>query len=201
MTGITATLTPVRARFVRSSTGSSTLATTSGSNKSSTNSEVTVDLQKTVENTMTSTWSNETSFTTSVGMELSMELVSFSGSVSKTVTVGTSESFSDARTVGSSQGVSAQLEPNQSVYISLLANTGTLSVRVEYDVSLSGSMLVYKKGGNEGKHRKTSDIADILRAAGVENKFTLTQEVTVGMFSDGYFEIKDAESGKSVTSQ
>lgn len=191
MSGITATLTPQSAKYVRIYTGDTVLGTSKGINNSPSQTQVFFNIHEDTEETISSSWSKETSTEVSVTVEVGVQDSGYSTSMSKSVTIGKSETVSASKSVGLDHGITVTLEPYQNVDMYLKAVTGKLEVEVEYDVTLSGSMLAYKKGGKKGSHRKTLDIGEVLEGADVENKFTVTQRIEVGLFSDGYFEVHE----------
>jgi len=169
----------------------------------------------------TQTFTNDSSHTASFDCAISTEVndtVSFTDSSSTTVgfaqkvsyefefpggkvggetsfsldhTVGHSETVSRSFTIGVKSGVTVPLAPHQSVVANLTANIGTMKARVVYKANLQNVCAVNYGDKYKGHHFYALDIGGVMNAGGLNNNRTVTEDITIGFFSNSQIVLSD----------
>ncbi|WDV46639.1 hypothetical protein PV797_02830 [Clostridiaceae bacterium M8S5] len=158
-----------------------------------------VAISESVENTSTSTWS--------VGGELSIEQktsvsIDFIGEVSGGASLKYSQSWgiggshSSSVTVGSTSGVTVQLDPGETVIASLSASRGVLKVRLRYNAYLIGYTAVNYSSKYKDHHFWAMPVSDVMASAGISNSVKSTEDIEVGYYSNSKIELTDKDTGK-----
>ena len=98
-------------------------------------------------------------------------------------------------TVGSSAGVSVELDPNETVIAELSASRGVMKVRVRYRARLMGNTAINYSSKYRDHHFWGLDIAGVMSSADVPNYEVFTEDIEVGYYSSGKIEIGDGLSG------
>jgi hypothetical protein len=152
-----------------------------------------------VTNTFETNWNVTTSVELSQSVEYSVELAglgSVGGSTSWSfgLSVGVGGARSQSVSVGSDQGVSADLDPGEAVEAQLTVSRGILKARIFYDVYLIGSTAINYNPTFKGHHFWALDIGQIMQAGGIKNHRQITQDITVGYYSNA--EVKLSDHGK-----
>lgn len=101
-------------------------------------------------------------------------------------------SESETVTVGSSAGVSLELDPGQSVEAELTASKGVLTVQVVYQVTLSGTTAVNYSDPYQGHHFWGLPINSVMQAANLPTVITTTETITVDYYANSSIVLKDA---------
>lgn len=170
-------------------------------NKSSVKASFNAGISTEVTNTTESNWSNLSTF----GFEQAVNYsIAFAGSglggsstFSYSKTWGKGGSISQSTSVGSTLGVSVDLGPGQSVTAELIANRGTMNIRVNYLAHLEGfSALNYKKSYN-GHHFWAMPISAALAKSGIPNSKQITEDIQIGFYSNSSIVIRD-NKGKAL---
>ena len=105
---------------------------------------------------------------------------------------GVGGSQSESITVGSDQGVTVDLDPGESVQAQLTISNGVLKARILYDVYLTGSAAINYNPTYKDHHFWALDIGSIMQAGGIPNHRQITQDITVGYYSNAQVVLSDA---------
>lgn len=148
-----------------------------------------------VNDTTESNWS-ETD-TIDVGQKITYE-VSFLGaggggetSMSYSHSWGQGGSESKSITVGSSSGVTVQLNPGESVEAVLTASRGVMKVRIVYLAHLTGSTAVNYNPTYKDHHFWALPITGVMGAASLSTTREFTEDIEIGYYSDAKIELRD----------
>ena len=173
-------------------------------NNSSVPATFNVTLTDTVTDTTTSSWSTGGSFT--IEQKISYE-VGFLGaggggetSFSYSASWGKGGEESKSVTVGSSSGVSVELDPGQSVVAELTASRGVMKIRIRYKSYLVGSTAVNYNPRYKGHHFFALGIGGVLRAGGTPNAVESTEDIEMEYYSSSKVDVKDNTTGHVVAS-
>lgn len=161
------------------------------------------DISQSVTNTATSSWSSTStlSFSQSITYKVGLEGL---GEVGGSTTFGFSQAFgqggsnSQSTTVGSSTGVSVQLDPGQSVIADLTATKGTMNIRVVYNAHLTGDTAINYNPTYKGHHFWALGIGGVMSAGGIGNSHTITEDIEVGYYADSKVVLRDASSNQVI---
>ena len=85
------------------------------------------------------------------------------------------------------------LNPNESVTAVLSATRGQLKVRVTYVATLSGMAAVNYGHTYKGHHFWGLDIYAVMSSAKLPLSITITEDITIGYYSDATITLKDSE--------
>ena len=175
------------------------LKTETFTNSSSKKATFNIEISETVQQTTSSNWS--TGGTLSVGQDINYDVGFLGTGAGGTTSLSYSQSWgiggehSESVTVGSTTGVSVDLQPEQSVVTELSASRGTMKVRVRYRAHLIGKTAVNYDSKHHGHHFWGLDIGSVMSNADVPNCSESTEELEVGYYSNGKIELKDKPSG------
>lgn len=148
-----------------------------------------------VSNTVETNWSTGGTLEISEAIEVG---VNFIADAKSTTTLSYSQSWgvggskSQTTTIGTTTGVSVELDPGQSVIAMLSASKGTLKVRITYQSYLTGICAVNYNPTFKDHHFWALPIESIMASGGLSNKVVSTQDFELGYYSDGKVEIKNA---------
>jgi len=106
---------------------------------------------------------------------------------------GQGGSESKTVTVGSSQGVSVELDPGESIEAQLTASRGVMKVRITYKAYLIGTSAVNYNPTFKDHHFWALDIGGILQAAGTNNSLQYTEDIQIGYYSNAQIELRDPQ--------
>lgn len=167
-------------------------------NHSSQKGTFNVGISESVNNTTSSNWS--TGGTLSIGQKFSYG-VKFLGagaegetSLSYSQSWGVGGQESKSITVGSTAGVSVDLDPGESVVAELSASRGVMKVRIRYNAYLIGSTAINYNPTYKGHHFWSLGIAGVMSAAGISNAVQSTEDIEIGYYSNSKIELKDKET-------
>lgn len=168
-------------------------------NNSSQKGTFNVSISDTVEDTVSSNWS--TGGTLTVGQEISYGIkplglgVEGKTSISYSQSWGVGGEHSTSLTVGSSSGVSVDLDPGQSVVAELSASRGVMKVRIEYSAYLTGCTAINYNPTYKDHHFWALGIEGVMAAGGIRNAVSGTEDIEIGYFSNSKIELKDKATG------
>ncbi|MHB8266477.1 MAG: hypothetical protein ACYDC7_11240 [Acidithiobacillus ferrivorans] len=160
----------------------------------------TVGITHSVNNTTSSNWNTGGKLT--IGQKISYGLLvkgetSFSYEQSWGIGGQQSQSF----TVGSSSGVTVNLDPGEAVLVQLTASQGVMRVRIDYLAYLIGGNAVnydpiYGPPGNpdDKHHFWCLPINDVMSAGKIENSMWSTEDIEVGYYSNAKIVLLDKKT-------
>lgn len=164
-------------------------------NSSSQKGTFNVGISESVNNTTSSNWS--TGGTLSIGQKFSYS-VKFLGegaegetSLSYSQSWGVGGQESKSITVGSTSGVSVELEPGESVLAELSASRGVMKVRIRYNAYLIGSTAINYNPTYKGHHFYSLGIGGVMSKGGISNSVMSTEDIEIGYYSNSKIELKD----------
>lgn len=96
-----------------------------------------------------------------------------------------------SQSVSSSNGVNVELDPGQSVVVSLTASRFTIDIEVEYIATLDGFVACNYPKRYQGHHFWGHNINDVLNAAHKEKRKSSTEIITIGFYTEGKVVISD----------
>lgn len=164
-------------------------------NTSSQKGTFNVSISETVNNTTSTTWN--TGGTLSIGQMFEYG-VSFLGTGAKGETsmsysrswgVGGGESKSV--TVGSTSGVSVELDPGEAVVAELSASRGVMEVLIRYNAYLIGNTALSYNPRYKGHHFWSLGISGVMSSGGIFNSVKSTEKIKIGYYSNSKIELKD----------
>lgn len=173
------------------------VATKTLKNSSSKKGTFSAGISDQVTNTASSTWSN--SNTVEIGQKFTYK-VEFLGaggggetSISYSHTWGESKTETKSVTVGSTQGVSVELDPGESVQVQLTASRGVMKVRVVYLASLTGSTAVNYNPTFKGHHFFSLSLPGVMQTSGLAATKQIVEDIEIGYFSNAKVEMLNTE--------
>jgi len=170
-------------------------------NKSTKPATFTANITENVANTIESNWNSSQSITTGLSftekVEIGIEGIGKGGfestqSFSMSDTWGKGGSSSQTTTVGSSSGLSIPLNPGEAVTAQLIATRGSMKVRVQYKVYLTGATAINYERTYQGHHFWALPIQNVMGSAGIPNYQIVTQDIEVGYYSDASVIVQDS---------
>ncbi|KAF2515957.1 follicular epithelium yolk protein subunit [Flavobacterium foetidum] len=167
------------------------------SNNSSVKGNFNVAITQQVNNTSQSNWSSSNKI--SVGQKVSYNIgflgvgVKGETSMSYERTWGEGGSVSKSVTIGTSSGVSVALDPGESILAELSASRGVMKVRLVYNAYLTGVSAVNYNPTFKGHHFFALDIGGLLAAGGISNSVQVTEDIEIGFFGNSEIIIKDGK--------
>ena len=117
-----------------------------------------------------------------------------------THTWGEAETVTKDLTVGSSQALTVNLQPGQSVQANLTASKGKMKVRVYYEASLTGESAANYNPTYKNHHFWNFPIKDIMNSAHLPATIEFWEDIEVGYYSNGIIDVKDLNTGKKLSS-
>lgn len=168
-------------------------------NSSSQKGTFNVAISESVNNTTSSNWS--TGGTLTIGQKFSYGVKFLGAGAEGETSISYSQSWgiggqeSKSITVGSTSGVSVELDPGESVIAELSASRGVMKVRIRYNAYLIGSSAVNYNPTYKGHHFWSLGIGGIMSSGGVSNSIKSTEDIEIGYYSNSKIELKDKVSG------
>lgn len=104
---------------------------------------------------------------------------------------GVAEEQSKEIQVGSSGGVSVELQPGETILAELCASRGVMRVRITYNAYLSGFTAVNYGSPYKDHHFWGLDFGNVMSAGSISNSVQSTQDITIGYYSSSKIELKD----------
>lgn len=158
-----------------------------------------VAISESVNNTTSSNWS--TGGTLSIGQKFSYGVKFLGAGAEGETSLSYSQSWgiggqeSKSITVGSTSGVSVELDPGEAVIADLSASRGVMKVRIRYNAYLIGSTSVNYNPTFKGHHFFSLGIGGVMSAGGTANSIKSTEDIEIGYYSNSKIELKDKASG------
>ncbi len=164
------------------------LETKTSKNNSKKKATFNMEITQSVETTAESNWST----TNTITIEQSIEYgIKFLGTgVSGTTSFGYSRAWgeggskSQAHTVGSTHGVTVDLDPGESALGELTASKGAIKARIVYQAKLIGYTAVHYHPRHEGHYYWCYNIVSVMEAAGIKNSEEFTEDIEIGFFGN-----------------
>jgi hypothetical protein len=173
------------------------VATKSFTNQSSKKATFDASISDQVSNTTESNWSSTNSI--EVGQKITYN-VGFLGtggggetSMTYNHTWGQGGSESKSVTVGSTSGVSVELDPGESIEAQLTASRGVMKVRITYRAYLAGNTAINYNPTFKDHHFWALDIGGVMQAGGINNSIQFTEDIEIGYFSNAKIELRDTK--------
>ncbi|BAW81060.1 follicular epithelium yolk protein subunit [Candidatus Nitrosoglobus terrae] len=169
------------------------------SNNSNKTGTFNVNITESVDNTTSSNWS--TGGTLTIGQKISYKVGFLGTGVEGETSMSYSQSWgvggqeSKSITVGSSSGVTVELNPGESVIAELSASRGVMKVRIHYNAYLIGSTAVNYNPTYKDHHFWSLDIAAVMSKGGIINSVKSTEDIEIGYYSNSKIELKDKKTG------
>ncbi|XP_049881987.1 spherulin-2A-like [Pectinophora gossypiella] len=197
------TLLPRNARILGIKTEPVIVSTQEFVNNSTKKASYNAGITQSVEETVSNTWSKGGELT--VGQEITYSIKIGVGEVGGTTSISYTSSWgeettkSKSVTVGSQSGVTIDLDPGQSVQVTLSATRGTMEVQVDYTAHLDGFAACNYSGRYNGHYFWAYDINACLSAAGLPRSVDSSEVIKIGFYSDAKVEVSDKKSNKLLT--
>lgn len=172
------------------------VATKTFSNKSTKKATFDASISDQVTNTTESNWSEtdsiEVSQTISYGIEF-LGCGSAGGSTSMTYNHSWGQGGSESKSIdiGTTSGVSVELNPGESVEAVLSASRGVMKVRIVYKAYLKGSTAVNYNPTYKDHHFWGLNIGSVMSAANLPNIEEFTEDIEIGYYSNAQIELRD----------
>ncbi len=190
-------LVPVKAEILGIDSQPDILATKTFTNNSSVKGTFNASISQEVSNTVSSNWSTGGTLSISEAIEVGVNIEVFSAKSTTTISYsqswGIGGSKSETSTVGSSAGVSVELDPGQSVEAKLSASKGSMKVLVTFNAYLTGSVAVNYNPTYKGHHFWALPVGSIMSSAGIKNSVQSTETFDIGFYDDGKIEIVNSK--------
>jgi len=168
-------------------------------NNSSQKGTFNVDLSESVNNTTSTNWSTGGTFTIGQKFTYGVKFLGAGGegetSLSYSQSWGIGGQESKTITVGSTSGVSVELDSGESVIAELSASRGVLKIRLVYKAYLIGSSAVNYNPAYNSHHFWGLDIGRIMSSGGISNSIKSTEDIEIDYYSNSKIELKDKVSG------
>ncbi|WDV47427.1 ETX/MTX2 family pore-forming toxin [Clostridiaceae bacterium M8S5] len=154
-----------------------------------------VAISDTVTDSVTNSWS--TTSTITVGQKIGYGIKFLGGGTGET-SISYSQSWTQGGshtttiTVGSTSGVTVDLEPGQSVLAVLSASRGKLNVKVVYEAYIYGTLYVSTVGGFIVK----VDVQELLKRMNKPNSILTTENLSIGYYGNSTIELKKGDQTK-----
>lgn len=195
----TTIITPIQSEILSITAEPVIVKTQTFSNNSDQKATFNVSVTDQVSNTVASSWSTGGSFT--VGQKFTYG-VSFLGSggggetsLSYTQSWGEGGQNQKTVTVGSSSGISVELDPGEGVIARLSADRGVMKVRICYRARLSGNTAINYNPTYKDHHFWSLGINGVMSAAEKVTYYDTVEDISVGYYSRSTVELVNARSG------
>lgn len=182
-----------RAEIVSISSAPTIIATRTFTNNSKTKSATfNTSISEQVTDTSTSSWSETSKI--EINQKFSYGVtVQGETTLNYQHTWGHSGSETKTTTVGSTEGLTVELDPGESVVAHLSASKGTMKVRITYDASLTGDVAVNYNPTYKGHHFWGLGINGVMQAHGLPSTMSFTEDIEVGYYSNAKVELVDSK--------
>lgn len=192
---------PTKAEILSITSEPTIVATRIFKNNSSVKGTFNAGIEESVTDTVTSSWS--TGGTLTIGQEIEYGIKFLGSGVSGTTSMSYSQSWEvggtheKTTTVGSTSGVTVELNPGESVKSILTASRGVMKVRVTYHATLNGSTAVNYNPKYKDHHFWGLNIDKVMNAANLDNSLKYTEDIEIGYYSDAVVELQNV-NGQSL---
>lgn len=169
-------------------------------NNSSKKGTFNVAISESLNNTTSSNWS--TGGTLTIGQKFSYGVKFLGAGAEGETSLSYSQSWgiggqeSKSITVGSTSGVSVELDPGESVVAELSASRGVMKVRIRYNAYLIGNTAVNYNPTYKSHHFWSLGIGGVMSKSGISNSIQSTEDIEIGYYSNSKIELKNKVSGK-----
>ena len=167
-------------------------------NNSSQKATFNVEISESVNNTTSSTWSKVSTLT--IGQKFSYD-VNFLGSggggetsMSYSEAWGSGGAKSKSIALGSTCGVTVELDPGESVVARLSASRGTMKVQIRYKAYLTGMTAVNYNPTWKGHHFWALPVSRVMSAGCISNSVESIEDIEIGYYSNSKIELKDKKT-------
>ena len=165
-------------------------------NDSSTKGTFTAAIATSVMNTAETNWSETSTIDVTQTIDYSVGVegigdIGGSTSFSFSQAFGMGGSQTQTVSVGSTQGVSVDLDPHSSVAAQLTASRGAMKVRVTYNAYLTGDVAANYNPTFKDHHFFALDIAEVMQAGGITNSQVITEDIEIGFYSNATVNLSD----------
>jgi hypothetical protein len=171
------------------------VATRTFTNQSSKKAVFDASISDQVANTTESNWSSTDTIEVAQKFTYNVSFLGAGGggetSMSYSHQWGQGGSESTSITVGSSSGVSVELNPGESIEAQLTASRGVMKVRITYRAQLTGTTAINYNPTFKDHHFWAQDIGGVMQAGGLSNSIQFTEDIEVGYFSNAKIELRD----------
>lgn len=167
-------------------------------NSSSQKGTFNVGISESVNNTTSSNWS--TGGTLSIGQKFSYGVKFLGAGAEGETSISYSQSWgiggqeSKSITVGSTSGVSVELDPGEAVLAELSASRGVMKVRIRYNAYLIGSTAINYNPTYKGHHFFSLGISGVMSKGGISNSVMSTEDIEIGYYSNSKIELRDKKT-------
>ena len=173
------------------------VATKTFTNRSSKKAIFDASISDQVSNTTESNWSATNTIEVQQKFTYNVSFLGAGGGGETSMTYshqwGQGGSESKSITVGSTSGVSVELEPGESIEAQLTASRGVMKVRITYQARLTGCTAVNYNPTFKDHHFWALDIGAVMQAGGLNNSLLFTEDIEVGYFSNAKIELRDLQ--------
>src|SRR5690348_6004871 len=173
------------------------VATKTFTNRSSKKAVFDASISDQVSNTTESIWSTTNTIEVAQKFTYNVGFLGAGGggetSMSYSHQWGQGGSETKSITVGSSSGVSVELEPGESIEAQFAASRGVMKVRITYQARLIGSTAINYNPTFKDHHFWALDIGGVMQAGGLKNSIQFTEDIEVGYFSNAKIELRDPQ--------
>ena len=167
------------------------------SNKSSHRATFNAGISSEVANTVETNWSttHSLSFSQAINYGIQFNGIGLGGEsgFNYTGTWGKGGMQSQTITIGSTTGVTVELDPGETVTAELIANKGTMDILINYDAILEGNLALNYYFSYNGHRHWSIPIKDALLKSGMETNKQITEEIQIGYYSHSSVVIKDIQ--------
>lgn len=188
---VTARIRPASATVLESTTSPTQIAVREFINRSSKPADYDCSISADVTDVVESNWSNTLALGISQSINYGTMFVGGETSINLQTDFQTGGSNSQALSLGYSSGVMVNLEPDEKRIVTLTAEKGAMTVRVLFDVYLTGVVAAHFKGIYKWEHDWPVDIAGAFEAVKQSHKLTITNDVKIDYFSSGQIIVED----------
>jgi hypothetical protein len=96
-------------------------------------------------------------------------------------------------TLGSSEGVSVELQPGQQVHVILSASQGVMNLKVNFEADLTGQVYFHYNQRWQGHYFWACDVHDL-----PVQSITISEDIQVSFYSDAIVKLIDAATGEII---
>ncbi|CAH0598768.1 unnamed protein product [Chrysodeixis includens] len=189
-------LKPVKASILSVVSKPKLVMTHEFNNTSSQNATFEARMRQEVENTIASSWERRGEIAASnyikYGLDMKAMSVAGQATISYVSQWGANVMKSQTVSVGSETAITVNLEPNQKVTAQLYATRVSMTVQIDYEASLLGSVAVNFADGYKGHHFWSFDINKVLTAGGIVPSVPSSEVIDIGFYAESKVVIVDA---------
>eukprot|EP00171_Calliarthron_tuberculosum_P022229 IDg22229t1 len=193
---VSVVVTPVSSRILSISSEPTIVKNTTFENNSNVVGTFNVGISESVRNTVSTNWSTGGKLTIGQSFKYEVGFLGTGGggetSMSFESSWGKGGNESTNVTVGSSSGVTVELQPGQKVSSKLNASRGTMKVEIRYRARLTGNTAINYGGKHKGHHFWSLNINSVMGSNNKTHDFVETIEI--GYYSDSFVSLDSVPS-------